>query len=577
MKHELKRVGVTLAVAALATCAALAQEVYVGPQVQQDVGRGNGATDETTCAANYTYGDDLVAGWNDANQGQWLTGYATSNDGGASWVAGVVRPPSANRTTLECDPFAIYDPRSGAIWAGGLAYGGNGGLYIAKKVPGAHSYEAPVMVFVGTTDKPWGAVGPDITDNSRDMFYVAHQQGCSRSSDGVTWQRTPLGSGIGFLPRVGPTGVLYICYWDFGSGVMLKKSTDNGASFTTIRIATRMDVWGTQDGSRAPGNFRVPSLNYLAVDPINGHLHCVYFDTTNQQSNGANLDLYYCKSTDEGNTWSTPRVINQDAPLPGDQFWPWLEVDRAGRIGILFFDSRNVAQNDTTQYGWFDQYYQFSDDGGATWSEARLTPNSWSSQYDGQGGGFCGDYSGMSVSNGRMVTSYLTGQNLAPDIYGNTIISPYIVPFNVTLKEGSSATGNADDAARNDARRFVGVQKAPISAAQPSVDVWSDLVCGSSTASRIDGRLVLSCSGAPSSNVIQTISLWNYSSGQWDPVLTGPPSIGDAVYTFAVTSGAGNYIGPRRAMRVRTAWYDRNVLSAGWDGKINEIRLKVAP
>ena len=79
---------------------------------------------------------------------------------------------------------------------------------------------------------------------------------------GDTW--TPpssLGGGIGFLPRVGPNGEIYIAYWDFGSGVLMKRSLNNGASFTTHTIATRMDVWGTQDGSRFPGIFRAPLIN----------------------------------------------------------------------------------------------------------------------------------------------------------------------------------------------------------------------------------------------------------------------------------------------------------------------------
>jgi hypothetical protein len=564
---------------AIAAVFAGAQTFVVGPQRQQDVGRGNAATNETTCAGDYTFGNNVIAGWNDYNSGGVRNGYASSTDGGTTWVSTVLRPPAQNQTSTEGDPFAIYDPRSGALWAGGMAFASNGGIFVQKHVPGTNTFEPPVMVFVGSTDKTWGAAGKDINNGNNTILHVSHQRGNSRSFDlGQTWQApVSLGSGIGFLPRVGPNGELYIAYWDFSNGVMLKRSLDNGNTFTTIRIATRLDVWGTQDGSRFPGNFRCPSINYLAVDPISGVLYAVYSDTTNVVSNGRNVDLYFCKSTDRGSTWSTPRVINFDAQTPGDQFFPWIEVDRTGRIGIHFHDSRNVVQNDNSLPGWFDSYYMASDDGGTTWREARLTPQSWRSDLDGFGSGFIGDYSGMSVSSGRMVPSYITTQAGFPDIYGNVIINPNIVPYAFSTVRGVLIGGDADGTAQSDDRRLVTEQRPQVSPALANVETEFDYQSGSSTASRIDGRFELRCSGIPSSAIVQRIDLFDFATNQWVNVASGNPSSTDQVVTFAVTTGAQNFVRSDRRVRARVQYFDRGSATAGWTAGVDHALLTVTP
>jgi hypothetical protein len=216
-----------------------------------------------------------------------------------------------------------------------------------------------------------------------------------------------------------------VAYWDLGSGVMLKRSLDGGQTFTTHTIAVRMDVWGVQEGSRFPGTFRVPSMTYIDVDPNSGVLYAVYFDTTNWPGGQANVDMYFTKSINQGTTWSTPVVINGDSDPPGDQFFPWIEVDQVGRVHVMYLDTRNVAQNDNVSNGFFDAYYNYSDDGGLTWNEYRLTPESWSSAGDG----FLGDYSGMAVSQNTVYPVYIQMDDGDQRIYTNVIEFPAVCPW----------------------------------------------------------------------------------------------------------------------------------------------------
>jgi len=138
--------------------------------------------------------------------------------------------------------------------------------------------------------------------------------------------------------------------------------------------------------------------------------------------------------------WETPRVINGDSDPPGDQFFPWIEVDRRGRLHLFFYDTRNTPQNDWDAQAWIDAYYAYSDDEGDTWSEHRLTPEPFNSELDGRNGSsaFIGDYSGLAVGGSYAYPCYLSNQNGDSDIFTNRIVDP---PGDL---DGDCAVGQTD-------------------------------------------------------------------------------------------------------------------------------------
>lgn len=404
----------------------------IGPQVRVDVGGGTEAANETSSASTDLTPDEVVAVWNDWRRSTGSEvinmGVGVSLDGGTTWTDFLVRPPAPNQSGVEGDPMTAYDNRTGTLWVGAISFASNGGLYVARKIPGSTSFEPSVQIGQRSfADKCWMAAGPAPGNPNATMVYIAYNEGVWRSADmGQTWSGpVSIGSGIGFLPRVAPNGDLFVSWWDFSNGHWITRSTNGGVSFSSpTRIATRMDVWGTQDGSRFPGLFRVPPMNTMAIDPNDGTIYVVYPDTTDTQSNGRNVDLYFAESTNNGTSWSTPRVINQDNATPGDQFFAWLEVDNVGALHMVYYDSRNTIQNDNTPNGMFDAYYMYSEDGGATWSEARLTPNPFNSINDGLNRGssqFIGDYLGLGVGANKVYPSYLSTQNGDSDIFVHSI------------------------------------------------------------------------------------------------------------------------------------------------------------
>lgn len=418
------RCSAPLALALFVLASSASAQVRISAPSRVDTSRVGAPCNETSISLSPANPLEVVAAWNDYRGGTARLGVGLSDDGGATWSDLLLRPPLANQTSVEGDPMTAFDAATGRLWAGGIAFGANGGVFVARKDAGQPSFGASVMAAVtAAADKGWMAAGPDPLQAGATKLYVGYNQGLLVSADlGATFGAPlPLGFGTAFQPRVGPGGELYVAYWSGGTLIRVFRSLDGGQTVQgPFTVAVRMDVWGN-DGSRVPGDYRAAPYQSLAVDPTSGDLHCLFADTTSIVGSEYDLDLYHTTSTDQGTTWSTPAVLNGGEPV-GDQFFPWLECDADGRLHAVWYDSRETPQSDLAAQGLLDAYYGWSDDGGATWSEARLTSASWSTANDGFGGQFIGDYLGLTTGAGRVLPVYMeTSTNGDADIFTHRI------------------------------------------------------------------------------------------------------------------------------------------------------------
>lgn len=103
-----------------------------------------------------------------------------------------------------------------------------------------------------------------------------------------------------------------------------------------------------------------------------GSLHMVY-EASRTPEVSSEADIFYRRSTDRGETWADPVVINDD---DADQLYysglPKISMAPDGRLDVAWFDTRSdpgVTANDV--------YYASSSDNGATWSDnVRVTERS---------------------------------------------------------------------------------------------------------------------------------------------------------------------------------------------------------
>jgi len=403
----------------------LADPILVGPPVRIDTGRGTSACNETSVASSEATPMQLLSAWNDYRAGAPRIGVGLSRDGGLTWTDGLLRPPLAHQSSIEADPMTASDDRTGTLWAGGISFGSNGGVFVARKDPGSQVFEPVVMAYTGAgADKCLMAAGPDpLAPETHTRVYVSFNQGLIASGDmGATWSAPlALDMGIGFVPQVGPSGTLYIAYWDTQDRIELIRSLDGGSTVEPpVLIAQRLDVWGL-DGTRTPGNFRVGSFPALAVDPVSEALYCVYADSTVLAGAEFDVDLYFTRSLDRGLTWSQPEVILAGAIPFGDQFFPWLDVDLSGRVHIVYYDTGATRQSDDALQGLLDARYGLSVDGGDAWLGARLTNEPFSSELDGFGGIFIGDYLGLACAGGRTTPVYMSTELGNADLFARSV------------------------------------------------------------------------------------------------------------------------------------------------------------
>ncbi|GAH47175.1 unnamed protein product, partial [marine sediment metagenome] len=96
--------------------------------------------------------------------------------------------------------------------------------------------------------------------------------------------------------------------------------------------------------------------------PYNGNIYVAYMDDAPGYTD---TDIYFTRSTNNGNTWSQKIRINDDPLNNGcDQFHPWLTVAQDGSIIVVFLDRRLDSGN-----LFMDLYMTTSTNGGNTWSE----------------------------------------------------------------------------------------------------------------------------------------------------------------------------------------------------------------
>jgi hypothetical protein len=183
-----------------------------------------------------------------------------------------------------------------------------------------------------------------------------------------------------------------------GTVFYASKSTDGGMTWSTpVLFATLVNpvclfptycfnIWGGQ--FRAGGTYPVP-----AYDAVRNRLVVAYADIV-----GPYGQMYVSSaSANDLTRWTAPRAI---APAPADQFMGEFGIAPNGRYDASFYDRRY------TNNVLVDFTYATSADGGATWTNARVSrssfdPSTWGVPSSSALGyrPFIGDYNGLVSRN----------------------------------------------------------------------------------------------------------------------------------------------------------------------------------
>ncbi|MBT7995847.1 MAG: T9SS type A sorting domain-containing protein, partial [Bacteroidetes bacterium] len=192
----------------------------------------------------------------------------------------------------------------------------------------------------------------------------------------------------GAVPAVGPNGEVYVC-WTGPLGLMFDRSVDSGKKWLEhdIKVSDVPGGWNYV----IPGIYRANGLPVIACDTSGGNNHgTIYINWSDQRNGLDNTDIWLVKSTDGGNTWTQPTLVNNDNAVK-QQFFTWMTIDQtSGFLYFVFYDRRNHDDEYT------DVYLALSKNAGETF-ENHLISDSPFRPFPTV---FFGDYTNISAHDG---------------------------------------------------------------------------------------------------------------------------------------------------------------------------------
>lgn len=341
-----------------------------------------------------------------------IDNYYISEDGGLTWSAKVL----TSDLGVWGDPCMIVDT-AGNFYFFHLSYPSNDQwidrIVCQKSEDGGITWNNGSGIYVNSPkqqDKEWAVVNP-VTNEIYVTWTQFDEYGTtnpvmrsnilfSKSSDeGETWSpaiRINENDGNcvdsdstveGAVPAAGPDGQIYVS-WAGPAGIVFDRSTDGGNSWLDQDVFVS-DFPGGWDYS-VPGISRCNGLPVTCCD-LSQSLYRgnIYINWSDQKYGTQDTDIWFSRSEDGGDTWSSPLRVNDDASGK-QQFMSWMTVDQAnGTIWIVFYDRRNYDDNRT------DVYLAFSKDGGESFTNIKISE----SPFIPKANIFFGDYTNITAFN----------------------------------------------------------------------------------------------------------------------------------------------------------------------------------
>ncbi len=367
-------------------------------------------------------------------------GFATSTNGGVSWVHGDLPGLTVNYEGgtygAAADPSVAYDAKHGEWLISSLPLVGLnsssryiGDVAVSRSTDGLH-WGAPINIDkTHLDDKNWTTCDNNTASPYYGNCYTEWDQAygtgdvlLSVSSDGgQTWGPGQASSdhagGLGGEPVVQPNGTVIVPFQ--GGGIDVFSSTNGGASWGKSQVIANID------SHLDAGSIRNPDLPSVGIDGA-GNVYVVWSDCRFRKSCASN-DIVMSTSSD-GKTWSAvtripidPTTSTVDHFLPGIGVDPTTSGSTAHLTIVYYFYPVSNCSSATCE---LEVGFVTSTDGGATWTAgAKLAGPmklSWLPVSDD--GPMVADYIGVTYINGNAFGIFAdagapSGSTLAEDMF----------------------------------------------------------------------------------------------------------------------------------------------------------------
>jgi hypothetical protein len=337
------------------------------------------ASFQTTVVATFQVGRFFVAGSSDI-------GFATSHDGGATWLSGFLpgtthfSQPAGSFDSVS-DPVVAFDADHGTWLIASLPILFNGAaapaVLISRSTDGLN-WSLPVAVApaVESSDKEWIACDNTSSSPFYGHCYVQWDDPVANgiihvatsTNGGISWGAATStagnGTGIAGQPMVQPNGTVIVPIDDFNEFNTLSfVSHDGGATWSAPVLVAPISV------HFIAGNLRSGPLPSAAMD-AGGKAYLVWQDCRFRAGCASN-DLVLSTSTN-GVAWSAPAQIPIDPVTSGrDHFIPGLSIapgtsGATAHLGLTYYSYPNANCAGATCQ--LNAGYVSSHDGGVSWS-----------------------------------------------------------------------------------------------------------------------------------------------------------------------------------------------------------------
>lgn len=428
--------------------------IFVSPENEDIILNSNNSTDTINGSGIVLYGSDNFSSTDAALT--WagsIFGTGGSNSGDPTTAIGLNGWWYVGKINNDYGQSVAYSSNQGLTWTEVVAAPGPGGNDILDK---NHLWidNKPNSPYQGYLYDAWTVFVPGSPDENNIQL--------TRSSDqGLSWI-TPVNISAdvnagafnhGVNIHTGSNGEVYVVWAIYDTwpsdekAIGFAKSIEGGAIFTPgTRIINNIRGIRSSGTSKA---MRVNSFPSMTVDisggPNDGTIYVVWTNIGVPGVNtGNDIDVYFIRSTDTGDTWSAPIKINQDpSGLGKEHFFPWITCDPDnGNLCVVYYDDRNVSSSQC------ETWVSYSNDGGNTWLDMKVSDVAFTpSPIPGLAYGYFGDYLGITSKNMKVYPAWTDNRSgramtyVSPFDLGPPPNQPYIVFNSYDLASMSGQPG----------------------------------------------------------------------------------------------------------------------------------------
>ncbi|MCX6282541.1 MAG: hypothetical protein NTU51_11330 [Bacteroidetes bacterium] len=425
---------------------------YTMVQVNVDANQQNivgDAANEPSMTINHKNPQHILIGWrqfDNVNSNFRQAGYGYTTDGGQTWTF----PGVINQGIFRSDPVLDCDS-SGNFYYNSLTLdaGNNYLCKVFKSENGGAVWDAGVDAHGG--DKQWMVIDRSGGTGTGNIYcdWNAYFSSClpgsfTRSTDdGATFENCtdlPGGPYWGTL-AMGNNGEVYISGWSDTFGLIVLKSTNaQNAGATPTWTMSMADLDGQVFYGELINPGGLTGQVSIAVDPSTGPAHDnVYIlSSVARFSNSDSADVMFSRSTDGGQSWSSPVRVNDDIGTGSYQWFGTMSVAPNGRIDATWLDTRDSPPGSLLSA----LYYSYSLDHGVSWSANQKLSPLFDSRVGWPQQAKMGDYVSMSSDNNKAYLAWTNTLNSEEDVYFSTI-TPFaagisnIIPDDQTIRISS--------------------------------------------------------------------------------------------------------------------------------------------